>query len=293
MSKLTAQLQKTLNQMGRLAQSATALAGRVKSAPDMTEPAEPAEPRVTRVPDGQCVYAIGDIHGRFDLLKTLIEKIGEDAGNLPEGTDFTIVFLGDYIDRGLQSKQVIDFLISGELENCETVFLMGNHEEALLRFLQNPDFGEEWSVYGGAETLYSYGLQPPPPRTSDAPDARRQSSKAWHTLWNEFSNNFPAEHLEFYQNLKYSAVIGDYIFVHAGLRPDVPMEKQVSHDMLWIRDDFLNATGDFSHLIVHGHTPTEDPYRDNRRICVDTGAYISGQLTAVRLHQDDIQFIST
>ena len=293
MSKMTNQLQKTLSQMGRIAQSAITLGGRAKTAAADPPPAEPVEPRISTVPDGECVYAIGDVHGRFDLLKKLIVEIGDDAERLPDGTNFTLLFLGDYIDRGLQSCQVIDFLISDELENCETVFLKGNHEEALLRFLQNPDFGEEWAVYGGAETLYSYGLQPPPPRTSDAQDARRQSSRAWHALWNDFSAKLPPEHLKFYQNLKYSTVIGDYVFVHAGLRPNVPMEKQNTHDMLWIRDEFLAAKEDFSHVVVHGHTPTEAPYRDNRRICVDTGAYISGQLTAVRLHQDDISFIST
>lgn len=247
--------------------------------------------RVTSAPENTCVYAIGDIHGRFDLLLSLMEQIEADAQNLPEGVRPTIVFLGDYIDRGLQSRQIIDYFLSDELSNFETVFLMGNHEEALLNFVSDPNFGEKWAMYGGAETLFSYGLQPPPRGLSASQPAAARD--AWVTLWNQFRNSLPDAHLAFYQNLQHSHSIGDYVFVHAGLRPGVSIEDQSSEDMMWIREEFLMATGTFEKLVVHGHTPADTVYRDNRRIGLDTGAYLTGRLTAAKLWKQDIDYLST
>ncbi|MEP1144650.1 MAG: glycosyltransferase [Henriciella sp.] len=247
--------------------------------------------RVTQVPEGNCVYAIGDVHGRFDLLDALIKQIEDDAATLEPNTKTTIVFLGDYIDRGLQSRQIIDLFLSDRLSAFETVYLMGNHEEALLNFVQDPNFGEKWAMYGGAETLFSYGLQPPPRGLSASnPGAARD---AWVTLWNQFRTTLSAEHLNFYQSLKVSHTIGDYVFVHAGLRPGVPIAQQNSEDMLWIREEFLAASGNFEKLVVHGHTPTDFVHRDNRRVGLDTGAYMTGRLTAAKFLNQDIDYLST
>lgn len=247
--------------------------------------------RVTEAPEGECIYAIGDIHGRFDLLESLIEKIEEDTSRLPEGTISTIVFLGDYIDRGLQSRQVIDYFLSERLSQFETVYLMGNHEEALLNFLQDPHFGEKWAIYGGSETLFSYGLQPPL-RGSLSNDGGTNTD-AWMTLWHKFRASLPDPHLKFFQTLKLSHTIGDYVFVHAGLRPGIPISQQSGDDMLWIREEFLVASGDFEKLVVHGHTPSDHVYRDNRRVGLDTGAYMTGRLTAGRFFGTNIDYLST
>ena len=247
--------------------------------------------RVTSVPDGACVYAIGDIHGRFDLLEQLIKKIEEDTAFLTLKQKPTLVFLGDYIDRGLQSRQIIDYFLSDRLAAFETVYLMGNHEEALLNFLQDPNFGEKWAMYGGSETLFSYGLQPPP--RSVGRTSNLAVRDAWVTLWNQFRVSLPEEHLSFYRGLKLSHTIGDYVFVHAGLRPGIPLDQQRSEDVLWIREEFLSASGDFEKLVVHGHTPTDAVYRDNRRIGLDTGAYMTGRLTAARFLGQEIDYLST
>ncbi len=252
-----------------------------------TETAEAPEfTRHTNAPQGQCLYAIGDIHGRYDLLCNLLDQIDADAANLPTGVEPTLIFLGDYIDRGLQSRQVIECLMSSRLEAYKTVFLFGNHEEAMLRFLEDPNFGAKWVQYGGGETLMSYGLQPPRGAAAANPDA-------WYGLWEQFRNALPPEQVSFLRDMKHYFTAGDYLFVHAGLRPNISLEEQNVQDMLWIRDEFLNDTSDFSHLIVHGHTPADDPYLDNRRMGLDTGAYNTGILTAARFINSDISVIST
>lgn len=296
--------QSFLQRLGNLTRSATSLRARMRQgfkapAPQVEAKAQqPAAPvavsRQTRAPDGQCLYAIGDIHGRRDLLEKLLEQIEEDAQNLPEGTSRTIVFLGDYIDRGLQSRDVIDFLLGERMKAFERVFLMGNHEEALLRFLNDVSFGKQWVRYGGAETLYSYGFQPPNTRASlDSREAMQASQRAWDKVWTEFRQQLPEAHLKFYQNLQHYYIAGDYLFVHAGLRPGSSLEKQTVRDMLWIREEFLDAAGQFPQLVVHGHTPAEGIFRDDRRIGLDTGAFISGKLSAARLFQDEVSFLTT
>ncbi len=256
--------------------------------------AVPVADRVTTAPDGVCLYAIGDVHGRFDLLERLVELISEDAAQLPEGVKPQIVFLGDYIDRGLQSRDVINYFTSGAVDRFNPIYLLGNHEEALLRFLQEASFGSQWARYGGAETLYSYGLVPPNQRKSlNSHEEMAAVSDAWTRVWNDFRTRLPAEHLNFFQSLKPYHVAGDYLFVHAGLRPGVDLEAQTTRDMLWIREEFLEETGEFPQMVVHGHTPEEAIYRDNRRIGLDTGAFLTGRLSAARLTGTDVAFLST
>jgi serine/threonine protein phosphatase 1 len=266
----------------------------VKVAEAAPESPAPRPKRVTAAPEGACLYAIGDIHGRRDLLERLVQLIEEDAARLPEGIKPQIIFLGDYIDRGLQSRDVINFFTSGAVDRFDPVYLMGNHEEALLRFYQEASFGNQWARYGGAETLYSYGLVPPNQRASLNSHAEMAAARdAWTKVWNEFRVRLPAEHLAFFQNLQPYHIAGDYLFVHAGLRPGVDLDRQTMRDMLWIREEFLEDTQAFPKMIVHGHTPMDTVHHDDRRLGLDTGAFLTGRLTAARLSGTDVAFLST
>jgi serine/threonine protein phosphatase 1 len=260
-----------------------------------TEAAPPVPfTREIRAPEGVCLYAVGDIHGRRDLLDLLMEQIAADAETLPEGIKPQVIFLGDYIDRGLKSRDVIEYFASGEADRFDPVFLMGNHEEALLRFLDDADFGNQWARYGGAETLYSYGLAPPNQRASlNTHEEMKAARDAWTKVWTEFRSRLPESHLTFFQSLKPYHVAGDYLFVHAGLRPGVKMEAQSSRDMMWIRDEFLDDRSLFPQMIVHGHTPMDTVHHDGRRIGLDTGAFLTGRLTAARLTGTDVAFLTT
>ncbi len=261
-----------------------------------TDTSSPTVPitREMAAPEGVCLYAVGDVHGRRDLLDQLMEQIAADADKLPEGVKPQVVFLGDYIDRGLKSRDVIEFFTSGGADRFDPVYLMGNHEEALLRFLEDETFGSQWARYGGAETLYSYGLAPPNQRASlNSHDEMKAARDAWTHIWTEFRSRLPAEHLAFFQSLKPYHVAGDYLFVHAGLRPGVKMEAQTSRDMLWIREEFLDDRSLFPQMIVHGHTPMDAAHHDGRRIGLDTGAFLTGRLTAARLSGTDVAFLTT
>lgn len=254
----------------------------------------PPVTRITRAPEGVCIYAVGDIHGRRDLLDQLLVLIEQDAADLPERVKPQIVFLGDYIDRGLRSRDVIDLFASGGLDRFNPVYLLGNHEEALLRFLREASFGSQWARFGGAETLYSYGLSPPNQRASLNSHAEMSAAReAWSRVWSEFRTRLPAAHLGFLQSLKTYHTAGDYLFVHAGLRPGVHLEEQSNRDLLWIREEFLEDPAPFAQMIVHGHTPNDTVHYDDRRIGLDTGAFLTGRLTAARLIGTDVDFLST
>ncbi|MBI1340914.1 serine/threonine protein phosphatase [bacterium] len=236
------------------------------------------------MPDGLRVYAIGDIHGRADLLDRLISMMDQDVRENPPETRPIAVFLGDYVDRGFQSKEVIDLLLSNRLSGYETYFLKGNHEAAMLQFMGNPAIGPRWAEFGGVETLVSYGVRPPRARTN---------MEEWERACTELRALMPNEHYHFLTNLSLSVRIGDYVFVHAGMRPGRAIDQQTEHDMLWIRDEFLGDNSPMEAVIVHGHTPMERPFRDHRRVGVDTGAYLSGRLTAARFDQDAVDFLTT
>jgi serine/threonine protein phosphatase 1 len=236
------------------------------------------------VPAGRRVYAIGDIHGRADLLIRLLEQLRRDAQQGQFEGRPILIFLGDYVDRGFQSREVIEVLLSDAVSPFETYFLKGNHEAAMLQFLNDPSIGPRWAEYGGAETLVSYGIQPPRTRTS---------LDDWSRASDELKQVLPHNHLHFLSNLDISVRIGDYVFVHAGVRPGVPLDQQSEYDMLWIRDDFLSDRKPLGAVIVHGHTPASTPHRDSRRVGLDTGAYLSGRLTAARFEHDSVEFIAT
>lgn len=232
-------------------------------------------------PPARTVYAIGDIHGRKDLLERLVRLIKDHAGQ----SDHELVFLGDYIDRGPDSAGVVDFLLHSQvLRDTDCTFLKGNHEATLLDFLDTPEVGPSWGTYGGLETLLSYGVQDIGLSKNDA---------QWAETSQRFRQLLPADHLQFYQTLERFTRRGEYLFVHAGVDPDKPLDEQTDSELLWIRDAFLNDTRQYDYMIVHGHTPQSAPSKDNRRIGLDTGAYQTGLLTAAAISASGVEFIST
>jgi serine/threonine protein phosphatase 1 len=224
------------------------------------------------------LYVIGDIHGRLDLLKNLIQKIRRDAETCA-GESLTVT-LGDYIDRGPDSFGVLDCLTSKPFP-AHYIALKGNHEALLGAFLRDPAIGLDWLRLGGKETMSSYGLSVPstlmPGNYQEMADQLRAS--------------IPPEHLRFLETLKTSLISGRYFLCHAGIRPGVPFELQSEDDLLWIRDEFLSSQADFGKLVVHGHTPTEWPDIRPNRINIDTGAFASGRLTCVVLENESRRFL--
>ena len=229
------------------------------------------------VPIGQRVYAIGDIHGRADMLDELLMQIKEDAGALHQAQ---LIFLGDYVDRGNDSRGVIDRLISLRNDYDDAVFLKGNHEALMLDFLEEPEDLGQWLDWGGEETLESYGVDP--------------VGKTKRALADELRAAAPKSHLNFLNNLDLTHIEGDYLFVHAGVRPGAPLEDQTETDLLWIRKRFHNAAPASrpDYVVVHGHTPTDKPEDAGWRIGVDTGACYGGMLTAVVLEGKTRRFLS-
>ncbi|MCR9242076.1 MAG: serine/threonine protein phosphatase [Rhodobiaceae bacterium] len=239
--------------------------------------------RQAAIPDRTIAYAIGDIHGRADLLEDLLSQITSHAES-SAAERRVVIFLGDYVDRGWQSKEVLERLSSLNLDGFETVFLKGNHEEALLSFLADPQFLDNWRQYGGLETLHAYGLKDLNFRADD--DYLKQVHAS-------FIEGFPPEHRRFLEQLPSSYDLGGYLFVHAGVRPGVPLDQQEERDLRWIRDEFLESRVNFGKRVVHGHCPEEDPQVRANRIGVDTGAYITGVLTAAVLQGTEASFLHT
>ena len=235
------------------------------------------------LPRGIRIYAIGDIHGRADLLTSLLDEIRRDAGRNPGYTDY-LIYLGDYVDRGLQSRQVLDLVSAPPPPGFGTIHLRGNHEQAMLDFLEDETAGANWLHFGGVQTLFSYDIHLPE-RGVDAmvlAEARRRLAAA-----------LPPAHLSFLTHLRYAMAIGGYFFVHAGIRPGVPLDRQAPEDMLWIREEFLSSRVDHGKIVVHGHTITDEPDIRPNRIGIDTGAYASGHLTCLVLEEDRQRFLST
>jgi serine/threonine protein phosphatase 1 len=238
--------------------------------------------RMARVPEGQRVYAVGDIHGCLDLLVRLTEMIREDDAARPSANT-TIVFLGDLVDRGPDSRGVIDFLQSDRLAPMAAVVLGGNHDEVLVRVLA----GERDAVsalhrMGGRATALSYGIS-----------ADEYDRGTFDDLTGLLIERVPPDHASFLRSLREWYAIGDYVFVHAGIRPGTPMNEQKAKDMRWIRDPFLNHAGDHGAVIVHGHTITGDAQLGLNRISIDTGAYASRKLTALGLQGAERWLLST
>jgi len=195
-----------------------------------------------------------------------------------------VIYLGDYVDRGLHSKEVIDLLLDQPLKDFEQVYLKGNHEEAFLNFLEDETIGSGWFSIGGDATVYSYGVR----SNGDIPLDSRNA-----TIKDELSAAVPARHLDFLSRLVISREVGDFLFVHAGVRPRRPLDQQTPQDLLWIRDEFLLSTVDHGKIIVHGHCVTPEPDVRKNRIGIDTGAYVSGNLTCLVLEGTSRRFLST
>lgn len=251
------------------------------SAPAAAAPA-PAAPRV---PNGFRVYAVGDIHGRSDLLARLHDKILADMATAPEQYR-VLVYLGDYIDRGPDSRGVIDQVLAFRPDGTERVFLKGNHESAMLAALEgNMAQAREWMNYGGLPALQSYGINIKPESL--------KSPAGLLSLYEQLQRQVPESHRNFLNALLPSFFLGDYLFVHAGVNPQHPLTAQKEEDLLWIRDGFLRCRRYLGKVIVHGHTITSQPDVRDNRIGIDTGAYATGRLTAMVLAGTNRHFLQT
>lgn len=239
------------------------------------------------LPDGMRLYAIGDIHGRLDLLEALLAEIERDCKGCGE-QPVTLVFLGDYVDRGPDSKGVVDRLIGAFPPATNTVFLKGNHEAMLLTSLSDPSAGLHWLCNGGDATVLSYGLPVMMGRKAIWDDVTAATEAI-----RQFCATLPKEHLRFYRDLQLSCRIGDYFFAHAGIRPKTPLDRQREEDLLWIRKEFLNSGQDFGAVVVHGHTPSRSPQEHRNRIGIDTYAVLTGKLTAAGFEGSKRWFLST
>lgn len=222
----------------------------------------------------QLTYAIGDIHGYDDLFERLIDRIRVDAEIM--GARPRIVLLGDYIDRGPASRQVLERILRLEAATwCDAVVLMGNHEHVLLRFLEEPELGATWREWGGAATLASYGVAMP---------YMANDASIWRDIRDRFLAEMDRPHLDLLRRLPASFSDGDYIFVHAGVDPDRPLREQGPETFMYIRGRFLRAEQACYKVVVHGHTPQEPQIETPWRIGIDSGVYFSGVLSAVRLN---------
>jgi len=236
---------------------------------------------VRRVPNGTRIYAIGDIHGRDDLLTQMGERIARDLRQATFERAFTI-FLGDYIDRGPGSPKVLERL-SGDDWPTPIVALAGNHEDLLRGFLEDDGVLDIWRTLGGLETIHSYGV--------DVRSAMR--GRDFKAIRQAFAARFPPTHRHFLETLKLSVAIGDYFFCHAGVRPGVPLNLQERYDLLNIRDTFLSSEVEHSKLVVHGHTPSMNPAVHTNRIGIDTAAYLTHCLTCLVLEGERRRFLQT
>jgi serine/threonine protein phosphatase 1 len=233
-----------------------------------------------RIPSRTRIYAVGDVHGRRDVLAAVFSRIDQDLKAQPVSETIEVL-IGDYIDRGPHSRQVLDLLIARRRER-NMVFLKGNHEECALSVLDNSTSFSEWKQMGGINTLLSYGVVPI--RSEDG-------SEPQHEIAAAFRKALPDDHYRFLQGLALSFSCGDFFFTHAGVRPGIPLSRQSQRDLLWIRDDFLLHEEDFGKVVVHGHTPTQEPEVRSNRINIDTGAYATGRLTCIVLEGDQMRFL--
>jgi serine/threonine protein phosphatase 1 len=241
-----------------------------------------ARPARSCVPDGVRAYVVGDVHGRSDLLSRLLPRIAADAAGA-DATRRIAVFLGDYVDRGLDSRGVIETLSGNPLPDFESIHLKGNHEAALIDFLRTPSRGREWLGFGGVATLASYGIH-----LGAAPSQERLADAA-----ERLAAAMPDHHRRFLDGLALHAALGDYLCVHAGIRPGVPLDRQQERDLLWIRDEFLDSDADHGRVVVHGHSVSPEPEIRPNRIGIDTGAFATGRLTCLVLEGEARRFLPT
>ena len=236
----------------------------------------------SRIPEAERLYAIGDIHGRDDLLGLLHERIEAEIRDNDQGCNTTVVYLGDYVDRGPASKGVVERLIENPVKGARSVHLKGNHEDTMIRFLEGEDVAREWLTMGGGATVHSYGVPMRSNSTGQVP---------LETVREHLNEAVPTRHRAFLKNLKLYHELGDYLFVHAGLRPGFAIEDQAPSDLLWIRKEFLKSRRNHGKLVVHGHSAALRPVTKRNRICVDTAAHVSDTLTALVLKDRSRRFL--
>mgnify|MGYP003639900411 CR=1 FL=1 len=231
-------------------------------------PARPQRVQLSRRP--AVIYAVGDVHGCLDDLARLQSRIVQDAAR--SSGEKLIIMLGDYIDRGPRSAQTLDFLMGAAPAGMQRICLRGNHEAAFLQVLQRPGRSDDWLSWGGGETLQSYGI--------DAIAFARASSRLRGQM---LHSSVPEEHRQFMHDLPLMVTIDNLAFVHAGIRPGLPLAAQEDEDLLWIREPFLGTAHKLGIRVFHGHTPALEPVVLPYRVCVDTLAYGGGTLTAARI----------
>ncbi|MEM9422697.1 MAG: metallophosphoesterase family protein [Pseudomonadota bacterium] len=233
-------------------------------------------------PDGKRVYAIGDVHGCYDELVTLCALIREDIAARP-GRETSVVMLGDLIDRGPNSRGVIEFLTSNPFSPATMLTIRGNHEDILLKGLDGtPSLLKDWLQYGGTLCASSYGIP-----------AHTLSSMTAEQLEYTLLSKIPARHINFLRSSVDCIRFGDFFLVHAGVRPGIPLHKQAPQDLKWIRDDFLSSTANHGAVIVHGHSIVSEPTFLPNRIAIDTGAYQTGRLTALCIEGEATMVLQT
>lgn len=231
---------------------------------------------------GHRAYVVGDVHGRLDLLDRLLGSIQTDLERRPAKKS-VLVFVGDLIDRGPDSAGVIERLSSYDRPGVRPVFLLGNHEEVLLRILDGDvSLVLDWLSFGGAQCLASYGLDPAPLRELEPSAALAAIRDA-----------VPAAHSRFLQGFADTFRFGDYLIVHAGIRPGIELSQQLQSDLRWIRHPFLGDDSDHGFVVVHGHTISDEVEIRDNRIGIDTGAYSSGVLTALAIEGEKRWFLDT
>lgn len=232
-----------------------------------------------RGPANKVIYAIGDVHGRLDLLRRMHAEIAADRQRR-KASDWAVIHLGDYVDRGPDSMGVLDFLVEATEADPRVVALAGNHDVGLLAFLAEPDPNSLFARYGGRETAASYGVALDLSNDDSVQASRRQLVAA-----------MPRRHVEFLLDLQFSASFGDFFFCHAGIRPGVALVDQTPQDLTWVREPFLRFAGLHPKVIVHGHTPAPQAEVMNNRVNVDTGAFASGKLSALVIDGADKQIL--
>ena len=239
-----------------------------------------------RGPDGMRLYAIGDVHGRLDLLTAMHRRIESELEYRAASSDWRIIHLGDYVDRGPDSRNVIDFLIEAKKRDPRNIMLAGNHDIGMLEFLANGEPDGLFMNYGGVQTAQSYGVD----LTRDAHwHGKTEAVRRGHAA---LVKAVPRSHVDFLQSLTFSVTFGDFFFCHAGIRPGVPLDHQNQQDLIWIRDAFHDHSGLFSKVIVHGHTPVPEAEVRANRVNVDTLAWKSGALSALAVNGDDKQIVT-
>jgi serine/threonine protein phosphatase 1 len=232
--------------------------------------------------EGARAYAVGDIHGRLDLLEALLATIEADISARPRRRNY-VVFLGDLIDRGPDSAGVVERLRTYQPSYARPIFRAGNHEEVLLRMLAgDKEILPSWLKFGGAECARSYGLDPDALRRVDEEGALQL-----------LQAKVPRSHRDFIESFADTFSFGDYLFVHAGIRPGIAIEEQNRYDLRWIREPFLSDAKEHGCVVVHGHTIVGRVEERPNRIAIDTGAYHSGVLTALAVEDEQRWYLST